>query len=291
MGESAESMLTIGGGVVRAGVEDPARRDRAYYLAEKGELCRVLPGVFIHPDAINRPAALARAVTSYDPNAIVTGRAAAALTYWPELDVSGLDAVTTTDHTDSDLIRFTRRTIPEELICNLGEVRVTSPALTALDLCTGELGAQAMDRVLQLGHSTVPELRRALDLTPGRPGNDIRRRLLRDVKSGGCSPLERDGHALLRQGGLTNWVANKRILIAGVPVVPDLRFRDRMLVIEFDGFTYHSSREAFERDRGRQNLLVSIGYLVLRFTAAMLAHPLEVLRLIRQAYQRAPLYP
>ena len=36
--------------------------------------------------------------------------------------------------------------------------------------------------------------------------------------------------------------------------------------MEIDGWSAHSDRESFERDRRRQNALVNAGYVVLRFT-------------------------
>jgi len=36
--------------------------------------------------------------------------------------------------------------------------------------------------------------------------------------------------------------------------------------VEVDGFAYHSSREAFERDRRRDARLQAAGYRVVRFT-------------------------
>lgn len=38
------------------------------------------------------------------------------------------------------------------------------------------------------------------------------------------------------------------------------------LVVEVDGFTYHSSREAYRRDRRRDNAVILLGYKRLRFT-------------------------
>ena len=36
------------------------------------------------------------------------------------------------------------------------------------------------------------------------------------------------------------------------------------IVVEFDGFRYHSSKAAFQKDRERENLLVANGYRVFR---------------------------
>jgi very-short-patch-repair endonuclease len=64
--------------------------------------------------------------------------------------------------------------------------------------------------------------------------------------------------------------------------VPRLR-----LAIEIDGFEHHSSPEAFQRDRTRQNELVALGWTVLRFTWADVVHrPEEVARQIREAISR-----
>ena len=64
--------------------------------------------------------------------------------------------------------------------------------------------------------------------------------------------------------------------------VPQLK-----LAIEVDGFEPHSTPEAFQRDRTRQNELVALGWTVLRFTWADVEHrPQKVARLIRQEIQR-----
>lgn len=60
-----------------------------------------------------------------------------------------------------------------------------------------------------------------------------------------------------------------RCEVAGL--VPGRRYRadiviaEARLVIEFDGFAYHRSREAFQKDRDRQNAFVAHGWRVLRF--------------------------
>jgi very-short-patch-repair endonuclease len=46
----------------------------------------------------------------------------------------------------------------------------------------------------------------------------------------------------------------------------DFLWRDRGLVVEVDGFRYHSSRDAFERDRLRDAELGAQGFTVMRIT-------------------------
>jgi very-short-patch-repair endonuclease len=47
------------------------------------------------------------------------------------------------------------------------------------------------------------------------------------------------------------------------------------LVVEIDGFAFHGSRHAFERDRRRDADLVAAGYRVVRFTWRQIKHEPE----------------
>jgi hypothetical protein len=46
----------------------------------------------------------------------------------------------------------------------------------------------------------------------------------------------------------------------------DAAYPDRLVAIEADGYAWHSSPDAFQRDRERQNQLVQLGWTILRFT-------------------------
>jgi very-short-patch-repair endonuclease len=67
---------------------------------------------------------------------------------------------------------------------------------------------------------------------------------------------------LIRKARLPEPESN--VKLAGYEV--DLRWRDHNLVVEFDSYTFHSSRQAFERDRRKDRELQALGYRVLRFT-------------------------
>ena len=68
--------------------------------------------------------------------------------------------------------------------------------------------------------------------------------------------------ALVRAAGLPAPEVNVRIL--GYEV--DFLWRDEGLVVEVDGFQFHSTRAAFERDRERDAELQAAGLRVLRVT-------------------------
>jgi very-short-patch-repair endonuclease len=54
-------------------------------------------------------------------------------------------------------------------------------------------------------------------------------------------------------------------LVPGRKYRADIVIAQARLVIEFDGFQYHRSKSAFQKDRERQNLFVAHGWRVLRF--------------------------
>lgn len=56
----------------------------------------------------------------------------------------------------------------------------------------------------------------------------------------------------------------------------DIAFKEQSLAVELDGWQWHAKHlEDFKRDRRRQNLLVTHGWRVLRFTAADIHQDLD----------------
>jgi very-short-patch-repair endonuclease len=67
---------------------------------------------------------------------------------------------------------------------------------------------------------------------------------------------------LIRNAGLPPPESN--VVIENLEV--DFLWRDARLIVEVDGFAFHSSRTAFERDRARDAVLAAAGYRVVRVT-------------------------
>lgn len=121
------------------------------------------------------------------------------------------------------------------------------------------------DRAVQCRWITAADLERRLDQRV--PGNGVVRRVLRTLSSGAEAESERQLHRLLRDAGISGWRANVAIRIpSGGVVRPDVLFESLRLVIEVDGFRYHSKNARYQADRTKQNALVLLGYTVLRFT-------------------------
>jgi len=69
--------------------------------------------------------------------------------------------------------------------------------------------------------------------------------------------------------------------------IGDIVFDILKLVVEVDGWAFHTTPERFQRDRGRQNRLVAAGWTVLRFTwRDLVERPGYVLATIRAMLDR-----
>ena len=80
----------------------------------------------------------------------------------------------------------------------------------------------------------------------------------------------RRGRTVAGEGG---WSGREpryaNVRVAGHEV--DVLWPDAKLVVEVDGYAFHSTRAAFERDRRRDGELQAAGYRVLRLTWRQLA--------------------
>jgi very-short-patch-repair endonuclease len=120
---------------------------------------------------------------------------------------------------------------------------------------------------------TRADLLRAVDEGANRPGV----RKLAAIVGGADEPAftrseaERKLVELVRAAGLPPPRTNARI--AGLEV--DVVWMQQRLVVEVDGWTYHRTRAAFERDRRRDARLLVAGYRVLRITWRQLTRERE----------------
>ncbi|MDR3359125.1 MAG: endonuclease domain-containing protein [Bifidobacteriaceae bacterium] len=74
-------------------------------------------------------------------------------------------------------------------------------------------------------------------------------------------------HTIMEQAGVTGWRANAQIRLPnGALTRADVLIDETWTVAEIDGWLWHSSKEAFQSDRAKQNALTAAGYRILRFT-------------------------
>jgi very-short-patch-repair endonuclease len=264
-----EELLDSSGGIIRRS-DHPKLLRRLDRLRAKGELASPLPGVLWRPGLATDVNARIRAGQIWAPNAILTGMAAARLTFWPEAPVTTIDLVhrhhRIVDHGDW---RLAHRLIPIEQVVEHGGLRLTSPALTAVDLAAGENGGDVIDRALRSRHQfgiTLDRLWEAFESQPKRLGNPARAAILHDSRDNPWSEGERELHRLFRVNQITGWKANVTLQIGAHTYHPDTLFQRQRLIAEFDGREFHTDAAAFENDRYRRNELVLAGYCVLNFT-------------------------
>lgn len=148
-------------------------------------------------------------------------------------------------------------------------IPVTTPARTILDLA-----ATVPDRRLKhaLDQAEIQELTDypALDALarahPRHRGAARLRSLLETYEAGTArtrSDLEIAFLELCERHGLPRPLVNEE-LATGLTV--DFVFTSERLAVEADSWRWHRGRAAFERDRGRDAVLATKGYLTLRFT-------------------------
>lgn len=234
--------------------------------AFRGQLDRVLPGVYALPDVASSPAGRLRAIGAYGPDLVVTKHAAAALTWWDDLEPPETwQLACPRPITPGYGMEVEQRLIPVELTTRLAGTAVTIPELTVLDLIP-DLDDMVVYEAMRRKKVTIGSLERALRLTPKRRGNKRRREILKACAKQPWSFLEKEGHEILRKHGIAGWVANHRVSVNGIAYYIDAAFRREKVAVEFDGFAFHSSEESFHGDRDRDADLASIGWLPVHFT-------------------------
>lgn len=183
-------------------------------MLRSGELTAVLPGVYAASDRAREWETRVAALGLRQPDAVLVSATAARLTFWPELRATEVECATSRDCRPRAGFRFHRRAVPPELVVERDGIRTTTPALTAVDLCT-ELGREAIDQALLTRAATLPGMWEALELTGGRRGHRDRRMLLLDSRDEPWSAAERLCHRLLREAGISGWTGNGPVVVGG----------------------------------------------------------------------------
>lgn len=192
----------------------------------------------------------------------------------PEVDLPRtVDSASTTDD-----LRFVA---PREALVDCLTVLPSTTAARVLDV--------ALQRRYVRPETLAVELSERLG--QGRRNAAGLRQLLVRATSGSRSEAEQRMARLLQRSGTGPWIPNHPVYDAAGRVVAEIDFAHvgLRIAIEVDGRAFHSDRQAFERDRQRQNVLTVGGWLVLRFTWEQLTErPDEVISIIRAAIaQRA----
>jgi hypothetical protein len=146
-------------------------------------------------------------------------------------------------------------------------VPVTSPARTALDLCS-QLpfvpARRAVRQALYLRRLRVDDLVEIVERQRHRPGAKRLRRIIATGVVPTQTLLEDLVLDLILEAGFERPDVNVPLVLDGRRVVPDFRWPHRRLVIEADGGAAHDHELARVDDAERQALLEAHGDRVLR---------------------------
>jgi very-short-patch-repair endonuclease len=185
--------------------------------------------------------------------------------------------------------------VPKDLTSVEG-FRVTSVSRTLLDLsATWDEWAlrSTVDQALARRWTTVERLEATVLRCTHHPG--VRRlRALVEEFLGGQAPTESELESLvarlLREAGFSSVLRQRVVSVRGRVRRMDFLLAGTRVVIEADGYAYHSSPAAFERDRARRNALMRKGFWVVHWTwAALRDRPEELIAELKDIIKAARL--
>lgn len=167
-----------------------------------------------------------------------------------------------------DRIEVRRTRLDSSEWMTLDGLRLTTPARTIVDMA-GELSPRAMRRLVEraqdLKRFDATRIETVLQRDPRRPGCRPLLHLialLQPDQDGAKSYLERLFLKLIRKAGLPPPEVN--VEIEGRE--RDFVWRKERLIVEVDGYAFHSSRRAMRRDRARDRELTAALWRPARFT-------------------------
>ena len=218
---------------------------------------------------IDESMAVATAARLTWPDATVAFRTAARLHHLPVAEDGRVHTVVPTGRRARGILTPYQFRLDDGDVTEIRGLPVTTLRRTILD-CLGRLPHDEAGGLLAWISSRqilAPDVIHAwLAAHPGRLGNLARAQAARRLAAGAVSPAEERLHEILRSAGIVGWIAGASLVEhLGVYAQADVYFPDVRIVVEVDGRSAHAG-EAFQRDRTRQNALVTAGCVVLRYT-------------------------
>jgi hypothetical protein len=165
---------------------------------------------------------------------------------------------------------------------------ITSPARTLLDIAE-LVSARELERALDEGLVNrivrANQIRDVIARTRGRRAASLLTALL-DSRTDRRSPAPRPRSASSPWSAMPSFPCPRSTSVSTATV--DFLWREQAVVVEVDGYRYHSSRSAFERDSAKGAKLTAAGLHVMRVTwLQMDGTPFAVIARLSQALARA----
>jgi very-short-patch-repair endonuclease len=226
------------------------------------------------------------AVLACGPGAVLSHWAAAWVWRLLELEYDLIEVTVPRTNRRRPGLRIHRsRSLGAEDVCMHRGIPVTTPARTLLDLADVAPARdleRAFDEAMTQRLTSHAALVAVVERSHGHRGTGKLRDLLTRSEEPALTRSEAEERflALLREAGLPAPEVNASV----GAYLADFAWRERRLVVEVDGYRFHSSRAAFERDRRRDAELNAAGFRVVRITWRQLVEePVAVIARLARA--------
>jgi hypothetical protein len=221
---------------------------------------------------------------------ILAGFSAAALHGAKWIDPTLPAAIIDTNRHSVAGVQTWEERIDDDEIEILAQMRVTTPARTALDLARRlplGVAVAAVDALTQATELKMADVELLVDRYSGRRGVKAARTALALVDGGAQSPKETWLRLLLIRAGFPR--PQTQIVVRNEWGWPeaylDMGWDDIKVAVEYDGDQHRSSRAQYVKDIRRLEMLDQrYGWLVVRVVAE--DHPDDIIRRVRQARAR-----
>lgn len=265
--------------------------DEIKYRARSGSLIRVYAGVYAVGHLPLAPEARAHAaVLACGAGAILSHGSAAALWKYVKHWKPSFEVIATWDRRRGAIKVHRTKTLTRRDITRQLGVPVTSPARTVFDMTPRLKTDAALRRFVNDARLTrtfhIADLAELLARHPRHPATTRLKPFLSAKGGPTRSEFEDAFTEFAREYGLPAPIVDTHVL----GYEADALFPDHRVIVELDGWDFHSDRGAFESDRDRDAELLAAGYVTIRITWERLksqpAREAERLRRILRARAR-----
>ncbi|HEY2499852.1 MAG TPA: DUF559 domain-containing protein [Mycobacterium sp.] len=220
---------------------------------------------------------------------VLAGFSASALHGARWIDPTRPAAIIDTNRRRASGIHVWEEHIDADEIGIVDDMRVTTPAQTALDLARHyptDVALAAIDALTQATEVKLADIELLVDRYKGRRGIKAARATLGFVDGGAQSPKETWLRLLLLRAGFPR--PQTQIAVRNEWGWPeaylDMGWENIKVAVEYDGDHHRSSRARYVKDIRRLEMLERMGWIVVRIVAE--DHPEDVIRRVLEARAR-----
>lgn len=220
---------------------------------------------------------------------ILAGFSASAMHGSKWIDASRPAEIIDTNRRRASGVHAFEERIESDEITVVEQMRVTTPARTALDLARRHprgVAVPAIDALVQATELKMADVDVLTDRYRGRHGTKAARAVLELVDGEAQSPKETWLRLLLTDAGFPR--PQTQIAVRNewgwAEAYLDLGWEDIKVAVEYDGDHHRSIRSQYAKDIGRSEMLERYGWIVVRVIAEH--HPDDIIRRVRDARAR-----